>query len=601
MLPLAPLRPFALFDDATGTGPSRLLTGLADTAEAHAADDLATALAAIRAGLARGLHAGGWLAYEAGLLLEPRLAGLWRAPVEEPLAWFGLFRDCRLLPPEAMDTFWRAIRPAGQAAAVTPAITEAAYTRAVARIIDYIAAGDVYQVNYTFPAEVAFTGDPVALYRRLREAQRAPHGALIWTGARWLLSLSPELFFALAGDRLTARPMKGTAARRPAPAADRAAAAALAADAKNRAENLMITDLLRNDLARVATVGSVRVPALFTVESYPTVHQMTSTVTATLAPGLDAVDVLTRLFPCGSITGAPKIRAMEIIAGQEARPRGVYTGAVGWLAPAGATAGPGDACFSVAIRTLLVTGDGQARMGLGSGIVADSDPAAEWAECALKGSFAATTLPPFDLIETMAWLPGEGFRHLERHLARLTASATHWRFRTDPQAWRGLLADAATHWRQPMRVRLLVGRSGTASVQAAPMPPAPAEPVTVVLSPRRLDARDPLRAHKTSHRGFYDSERARLATATGCFEVLFANQDDAVVEGSFTNVFVERDGRLLTPPVTAGALPGVLRAALLDSGQAIEAALTLDDIKAADALWVGNSLRGLLRARLVAA
>ncbi|HLU91069.1 MAG TPA: aminodeoxychorismate synthase component I, partial [Pedomonas sp.] len=409
-----------MFEDARGAAPSpsgasaRLLAGLERGIAVTAPHELEPALEAVRAALAAGLHVGGWLAYEAGLLFEPRLAPLYRPPEGEPLAWFGLFRDCRLIDPAEAEQFWRTQTPAPPSPPAVPRITEAAHARACARVQEYIEAGDVYQINLTFPADVSFSGSPLGLYRRLREAQRPPHAACVWTGERWLLSLSPELFFSLESGRLTARPMKGTAPRRPSGEEDLATAAALARDEKNLAENLMIVDLLRNDLSRVAAPGSVRVPALFAVETYPTLHQLTSTVEAAPGEGLDAIDVLRRLFPCGSITGAPKIRAMEIIRQLEPHPRGVYTGSIGWIAP-GTPDHPGDACFNVAIRTVLVDAPGPARLtrgaraGLGSGIVADSAPADEWQECLLKGRFLAADQPPFDLIETLGWQPETGY------------------------------------------------------------------------------------------------------------------------------------------------------------------------------------------------
>lgn len=599
MLPLDPVQPFAFFEDARGVSaaPARLLTNLVQAVRVGTPDALEPALETVRAALRAGLHVGGWLSYEAGLLFEPRLAPLYRAPEGEPLAWFGLFRNCRLISPAEAEQFWRSQRPAPPSAALRPRVTEAEHARACARVKDYIEAGDVYQINLTFPADVSFEGSPLGLYRRLREAQRPPHAAVLWTGERWLLSLSPELFFRLERGRLTARPMKGTAPRVPEAAADRAVAGALAACEKNRAENLMIVDLLRNDLSRVARTGSVRVPSLFSVETYPTLHQMTSTIEAQLAGGLDAIDVIRRLFPCGSITGAPRIRAMEIIRELEPFPRGVYTGCIGWIAP-GTPEAPGDACFNVAIRTLVVDGPGRARLGLGSGIVADSAPAAEWQECLLKGRFLAADQPPFDLIETLGWHPGTGYARLERHLARLEQSARFWGFACRPDAWRQALREAAGHFTRPMRVRLLASRLGACAVQSAPLPAAPSGPVKVVLADMAIDLGDPFRQHKTTHRARLDAARARLARQTGCFDVLFLNTRGELTEGSFTNIFLERDGVLLTPPLACGLLPGVLRAELLDEGRAREAVLCPDDLKSGR-LFVGNSLRGLMPAELI--
>ncbi|HEY4546598.1 MAG TPA: aminodeoxychorismate synthase component I [Pedomonas sp.] len=608
MLPLEPLQPFALFEDARGplsssspAAPARLLTTLVQAVTVSAPEELEPALEAVRAALRAGLHVGGWLSYEAGLLFEPRLTSLYRAPEGEPLAWFGLFRECRLIDSAEAEQFWRGQPLAPPSPPAAPRIDETTHARACRRVKEYIEAGDVYQINLTFPADVSFEGSPLALYRRLREAQRPPHAACVWTGNRWLLSLSPELFFQLENGRLTARPMKGTAPRRAASAEDTAAAEALAQDEKNRAENLMIVDLLRNDLSRVATPGSVRVPSLFAVETYPTLHQLTSTVEADLSAGLDAIDVIRRLFPCGSITGAPKIRAMEIIRELEPHPRGVYTGSIGWIAP-GTPEKPGDACFNVAIRTLLVDFPGAARLGLGSGIVADSTPAAEWQECLLKGRFLTANQPPFDLIETLAWHPvnghpDSGYARLDRHLARLEQSARYWGFAAQPDTWRQALADTAAHFIRPMRVRLLAARLGGCAVQAAPLPPGPSGPVKVVLADLATDPLDPFRQHKTTHRKALDDTRARLAARTGCFDVLFLNTRGELTEGSFTNIFLERDGELLTPPLASGLLPGVLRAELLETGRAREAVLTPEDLRTGR-LFLGNSLRGLMAAEV---
>jgi para-aminobenzoate synthetase/4-amino-4-deoxychorismate lyase len=399
------------------------------------------------------------------------------------------------------------------------------------------------------------------------------------------LSFSPELFFALEGGRLTTRPMKGTARRAPSPEADRAAAAALAADAKNRAENLMIVDLLRNDLSRVAQPGSVAVDRLFEVETYPTIHQMTSTVSARLREEADAVDVIEALFPCGSVTGAPKIRAMEVIAEVERQPRGLYTGSIG------AISADGSAAFNVAIRTLVLA-DGRASLGLGAGIVADSDAESEWAECLSKAAFLTQRTARFDLIETLRYEPGAGLARLDGHLARLRASAAYWGFAVNEAAVRTVLDEATRGVAAPSRIRLVVGRSGSVAVQVGPLPPCPTEPVRVALAALPVAANDPRLAHKTSDRDFYDGARR----AAGAFEVLFVDAGGRLTEGSFTNLFVPRHGRLATPPLAAGLLPGVLRAELLASSEAFEAELTPADL--AGGFLIGNSLRGLLRARL---
>ncbi|RYY32545.1 MAG: aminodeoxychorismate synthase component I, partial [Sphingomonadales bacterium] len=354
-------------------------------------------------------------AYEAGHALEPRLAGLSRTDADAPLLWFGLFETVERLAPDAIAA--RLPDPAGAwVGRPAPRISRSDYDAAFARVHDWIEAGDIYQANLTFRAAVRVIGDPLAAYAAIRSRAAAGYGGIVWTGSDWLLSFSPELFFALRQGELIARPMKGTTPRGATPEADEAARGELAQDEKQRAENLMIVDLMRNDLARVARPGSVAVPQLFHVEHYPTVHQMVSTVTAALGEGLDAVDTLAALFPCGSITGAPKLRAMQVIAEVEKDARGVYTGAIGRIDA------NGDAKFNVAIRTLSIE-DGAATLGLGSGVVADSSPAEEWRECLVKGSFVTAGETPFDLIETMRFDSRSGIALLERHLARMKASA----------------------------------------------------------------------------------------------------------------------------------------------------------------------------------
>ncbi|WP_183956267.1 aminodeoxychorismate synthase component I [Sphingobium fontiphilum] len=377
--------PFLLFDDArpVGAAPARLYRDPVGMIVARLPQEVAPALERLAEAVRAGRHAAGYCAYELGFALEPRLEGLASAPTDGdmPLLWFGLFESVELAAASAVP----AMLPDAAAAkvnAMTPMVSRADYLTAFGRVQDMIRAGDIYQANLTFPCELAISGDPLALYAAIRGRQQAPHGGIVSTGQGMLLSFSPELFFALGGGRLAARPMKGTATRRADRQEDAAAMAALAADPKQRAENLMIVDLLRNDLSRVSVAGSVKVPDLFRVETYPTVHQMVSDVQSVLRPGLGPVDVLRALFPCGSITGAPKLRAMEVIAAVEPHGRGAYTGAMGWIDP------EGDASFNVLIRTLAIGADPtRARIGLGSGVIADSTGPEEWAECLAKARF----------------------------------------------------------------------------------------------------------------------------------------------------------------------------------------------------------------------
>lgn len=361
-----------LIDDAGAGGRCRLFERPREIVIAHRPEELGSALDRIASALAAGQTAAGYLAYEAGIAFESRWpasdAGGW------PLLWFGLFDEPRSIEP--------AFPPLDAATieAFRPLVNEAWYTEAVERVLALIAAGDIYQANLTFPCALDWAGDPLALYARIRARSAARHGGIVNLGGRALLSASPELFFALAEGIVITRPMKGTAPRSGNPAIDATRAEALRSSAKERAENLMITDLLRNDLSRIATPGSVATRDLFAIETYPTVLQMTSTVTATLAPGLGPLDILRAAFPCGSVTGAPKLRAAQVIAEIEATPRGPYTGAIGWMRADAAH-------FNVAIRTVQLEADGSARLGLGSGIVADSVAAQEWAECLAKAAF----------------------------------------------------------------------------------------------------------------------------------------------------------------------------------------------------------------------
>ncbi|USI74151.1 aminodeoxychorismate synthase component I [Sphingomonas morindae] len=580
---LDPASCFVLLDDASGpdAAPARLYQHPRDQVIAHAPEEIPAALARLRAARHAGLHAAGYCAYEAG----PFGDGAARPGDGAPLLWFGLFDGYRTIASDAVP----ALLPDGAGAWASPPaplIDRDAYIAAVARIQAWIAAGDIYQANLTFAAALRIVGDPLALYARIRRHAAAGWGGIIRDGTeRLILSFSPELFFRLDQGRITARPMKGTAPRGVDAASDAEAARALARDPKQRAENLMIVDLLRNDLARVAVPGSVAVPALFTVERYPTLHQLTSTVTAALAPGLDAVAVLEAAFPCGSITGAPKLRAIALTQEVESAPRGLYTGAIGRIDA------DGDAAFNVAIRTLVVTGEA-ARLGLGSGIVADSHGAAEWRECRAKGEFVSRACPPFDLLETMRFDPFDGLLETERHLARLKASAEALGFAVDRHAVRNELQAATFRLREPARVRVRAAPSGRVAIEVRALPATPAAPVAVAIVPLPVAPEDFRLRHKTSARDFYDEARR----AAGCFEVVFARSDGWLTEGSFTSLFVERDGRLLTPPLAHGLLPGILRQALLESGRAIEAPLRAEDLR--DGFLLGNAVRGLIQARL---
>jgi para-aminobenzoate synthetase / 4-amino-4-deoxychorismate lyase len=575
--------PFVLLDDAraNAAASARLYHKPVEIIETRDPAAVPVLLDKLRG---KALHIAGFLSYEAGHALEPKLDGVARTP-DVPLLWFGLFEGFEEVAADQVA----ALLPdaaGGWCGTPQPGLTRADYATGLGRVKDWITAGDIYQANFTVRASVATAGHPLALYAGLRQRARAGYGGVVWTGQDWFLSLSPELFFASQGGKVTTKPMKGTAARQSDRAADEAARASLVSDPKQRAENLMIVDLLRNDLSRVAAPGSVAVPDLFRVETYPTVHTMVSTVTARLENGRDVIDLLRAIYPCGSITGAPKIRAMEVIKAVEPDARGIYTGSIGRIDPAG------DAAFNVAIRTLhLREGESRATLGLGGGIVADSRMGDEWQECLDKGAFVADARR-FDLIETMRFEPDQGIMLLERHLERIKESARTFGFPFDRHTARNALQAATFRLHEVRRIRLLVAPSGAIAIEAGPLAPAPAEPVEVAIVPLPVASDDFRLAHKISDRAFYGEARA----AAGTYEVVLVRKDGLLTEGSFTNVFVERNGKLITPPLACGLLPGVLRAELIESGKATEGELRAEDLK--DGFLIGNSSRGLIRAVL---
>jgi len=583
---LAAGAPFVLLDDARPGGPRILYREPLDIIAARRPEDVGPALEQVRKALADGKHAAGWMNYEAGHGLEPKLAPLAQPGEDLPLLWFGLFFEAEPIDKAASADLLG--DPAGAwVGPPRPGISRAAYEQAHARVQDYIAAGDIYQANLSFRADVAVRGNPLALYARLRRNARAGWGGIVHDGRNWLLSFSPELFFKSDGRHVEARPMKGTAPRAQDPAEDEALARALAADPKQRAENLMIVDLIRNDLSRVAQAGSVVTPLLFAVEHYPTVHQMVSAVEADLAPGRDAVDLVRALFPCGSVTGAPKVRAMEVIAEVEADVRGPYTGAIGAFAP------DGGAAFNVAIRTLVLEeGRNDARIGLGSAVVADSTVEGEWQECLAKGAFLTMDQPRFDLFETMRFDPDEGIVRLEEHVARLGESAREFGFSFDRHEIRNEMHAATFRLTQPSRVRLMLSQSGAVSIEVTPIPATPPQPVVVRVAPLPVDPEDFRLRHKTTDRAFYAAARAKA----GSFEVLFERPDGLLTEGSFTTLFVRKGENLVTPPLSLGLLPGIQRALLLESGEAIEGELTIADL--GGEFYLANDLRGLMKAHL---
>ncbi|WP_172121719.1 MULTISPECIES: aminodeoxychorismate synthase component I [unclassified Devosia] len=581
-----------LHDNLAPDGTNLLFTDPHAILVAHTSEEARRALAELERAKQQGFWAAGFLSYELGFLFEERLEPLLPERSPFPLLWLGLYSaPQRLSAGEVDQRLDSAIAGQGaEALDLVPSRPFADYALGLGQVQQWIGAGDTYQVNLTFKARFRLEGHPAALYRDLARKQQVAYGALINTGEHWILSRSPELFVASTGGTLSARPMKGTRRRAGTIVQDEAGRAALAADPKNRAENLMIVDLLRNDLSRISAVGSVEVTDLFSVQTLRTLHTMTSGITAQRLPDVSTTQLLAQLFPCGSITGAPKLRAMEIIAAVEAEPRGLYTGSIGYFAP------NGDLTLNVAIRTAVIDGEGRGEIGIGGGIVADSVAEDEYEEALLKMAFLADKSPPICLIETLRWTNTTSFWLLERHLDRIAASAQYFNMPFDRYAATSLLTDTAAGWSEPaMRVRLTLDQVAGLGLSATPLPANPAQ-FRFAVAEERLDSGSLWLAHKTTNRAFYDEPRQRAAAVLGVDEVVFLNERGELTEGSITSLFLREGGVLLTPPAEAGLLPGTLRAELLATGAAREARLTLDDLANADAIYLGNSVRGLLRA-----
>ena len=585
---------FVLLDNSTRSDATSLLfEHPIETVRADAPHEVGAALDRIATGLRQGRHAAGFFSYELGYLLEPRLTHLLPEGRRVPLLWFGLYPGPRQMRGQEVQD-WLNREAIGDPILGDLAHTwdKATYLQRFEEVQRKIRSGDIYQLNLTFKAKFKLNGSPLALYRDLRLKQRVAYAGLVDTGEVTILSASPELFIQQHERIIETRPMKGTAPRAGTQVGDAEARRALGSDIKNRAENLMIVDLMRNDLGRIAKLGSVTVTDLFTVETFKTLHQMTSGVRAELRDGIATGDVLRAIFPPGSITGAPKIRAMELIRELETEPRGVYCGAIGRLSPGD------DALLNVAIRTAVIDRMGAGEIGIGSGVVADSDGAKEYAECQLKMKFLTDPVRRFDLIETMLHEPGKGIWLRGYHMARLAASAAYFGFELDAARVSAAIDKAVTDaGAGRLRVRLLLDEDGGVTVTASPM----AEPrddavMRYVISDTRISSSDLFLYHKTTRREVYDREWLHFSEALGADEVLYLNEKGELAEGSRTTIFIERGGKLLTPEANAGLLPGTLRAALIDDGAVSEARLHIDDLNSAEKVFLGNSVRGLVRA-----
>ena len=552
--------------------------------------EVAAVVAEAEAAVERGWWAVGWIAYEAAGAFDAALETRSAEP-GLPLVRFGLY------PPPTLSLAVPEAEPAD--VSLEPDLGLGAYRERIDRVRSAIARGDTYQVNLTLRLEGDFRDDPWRLFRRLQAAQPGGYGAYLESPTHVVASASPELFWRLDGDAITMRPMKGTRRRGRWPAEDRALAEELIGSEKDRAENVMIVDMARNDLGRIARLGSVNVPTLFEVEPYPTVWQMTSTVAATTRAGLG--DILKACFPCASITGAPKASTMRLIRELEDTPRGVYTGAIGYWAPGRR------AQFNVAIRTAVVDRlRRRARYGVGSGIVWDSSAEDEYHECLLKGRILTEPIASFELIETLRWSPGEGYWLEAFHFERLKESAARFGFRFDEAACRSALNEAVEGVARPQRVRLTLDRFGRAQVTLADAPPVARELAEVARAPVRVrvagspvSTNDLWLYHKTTCREVYERALSSARAVGPCDDVVLWNEQGEATETTIGNLVVARGGRMLTPPVSAGLLAGTFRRWLLERGVVEEGVLTVDSLRAADGLWRVNGVRGWERIELV--
>ena len=577
-------------------------SGFCGEVQAQSHGEVVTALEEVERAVAGGLHAAGFVTYEAAPGLDEAMRT--RPPGSLPLLWFGLFSE-RGKPSRDL-----ASTPAGPYAAGSwkPSMEQSAYAAAVEEIHRYIAAGDTYQVNFTTRLRAQVAGDLIAFHSDICAAQRSAYCAFIDTGSHAILSASPELFFSLREGRLRARPMKGTRPRGRWLEEDRALARELASDPKELAENVMIVDLLRNDLGRVSTAGSVAVPDLWQVERYETVHQLVSRIESEIEPGTTLRELFFALFPSGSVTGAPKVRTMELIAGLETSPRGIYTGCIGYLSPGEGSRGPEnsrlgvaamEACFSVAIRTVCVDrARGRAEYGVGSGVTHYSSAAAEFEECRLKARVLTERRPPFDLFETLRLDAGAGASAREggyflrdRHVARLLDSAAYFGFACDEALVRAALEGHAGGLRRSggvHRVRLVLSRTGQVTVESRPLGPAQEGPLPAGIARDPVSSDDVFLYHKTTNRQVYEERRFLC----GAEEVLLWNERGELTEASVGNVVVVSEGRRWTPPRECGLLAGTYRNMLLEQGEIEERVIAVDELKGVEGLFLINSVRG---------
>ena len=582
------------------------------TIECNSLNDAEKSLREVEHAVGQGLHAAGFMTYELGYAFEECFSGT--AFSSKPLMWFGIYEEpwtynhrSKNFESGEQQALQVANRLGESCRAPTihelepsPSIREEEFRSALERIKQHIRDGSTYQVNFSFRMRFPWTHPAADLYCQLRGSQRVPYSAFLKLPDTSILSFSPELFFRMQGQEITFRPMKGTAPRGRIPEEDELNRRALLDSAKDRAENVMIVDLLRNDIGRIAEVGTVSVPEYYAVEEFETVYQATSVIEARMSPACPFPEVIRCVFPSGSVTGAPKIRTMQIIHELEKESRGVYTGCVGFFAP------QRRAVFNVAIRTLVLDSrQQQAQMGVGSGVTYDSDIAGEYQECLDKARFLGGSLHGFELLETIKWEPLNGWFLLEEHLRRAGESASYFGFSFDLESIRDSLRlhekelQVQSEGRRAFRVRLALDKGGVVRITQDEI--AAAQDIErVAIAFERIDSRNRFLYHKTTNRQFYD-RALRCAAEMGLFDLFFSNQRGEVTEGARSNVIIRKGKEYHTPPVRCGLLPGVFRQHLFNSRNfgLRETVLYPEDLAAADEVFLCNSVRGLQRVEII--
>ncbi len=540
--------------------------------------------------VSHGYTAIGFLSYEAGFVFLPNMPQ--QPELDFPLVWFAVSKDVDVLPAGILPPEMETSQPAEVSHLALSQNLET-YLQSIDRIKRYIEAGHTYQVNYTMKYSGQFRGSTRSLYKQLRAKQRVNYAGYIETEDWAILSLSPELFFRKEGRNVMMKPMKGTAARGRTPEVDEIHARSLRESEKEQSENLMIVDMLRNDLGKVCKVGSIRVDHAMEVERYETLFQMTSSIAGILAEGTTITELFRATFPSGSVTGAPKVRTMQIIHDLEQSPRKIYTGSIGFISPEASV-------FNVAIRTACVDfGKASIEMGVGSGILYEADPVREYQECELKGKFLTEAPLQFRLFETILWSPQEGYCRLEQHMDRLLKSADYFLFPVSrEQALANLKQNEVelTKLNQPRRVRLFLDNAGTFEIETSSLEPLGDSAVKACFSLQKTNSHDRFLYHKTTNRPLYDEE-LKSARNQGCFDVVFRNERDEITEGAITNLFIKKDGIFYTPPLSCGALAGTYRSFLMQTKPfpIEERVLFAKDLKEAEAIYLTNALRGLIR------